>query len=377
MSRIYLSPPHMTGEEIHYVQDAISSNWVAPVGPHLDAFEKELAAAVNVEDSVLVNSGTSAIHLGLLALGVKPGDEVICPTLTFCAAVNPVIYCGAVPVFVDVEPETWNLDPGLLEEAIKNRVQKTGKKPSAIIVVHLYGMPAKMKEIMGIAEQYEIPVLEDAAEALGSLYKGTPVGTLGDVGIFSFNGNKIITTSGGGALLSKKKDLLVRARYLRDQAKEPLPYYEHKEIGYNYRLSNVSAAIGRAQLKDLRERVLKRRENFEFYKRNLGSISEISFQREPQGHFSNRWLTTILIDGNERVTNDSLRVFLASCNIESRLSWKPMHLQPVYRHYAAYGNGVSEKLFSKGLCLPSGSNLSAEGLYEIVLQIQCEFDQAA
>lgn len=365
MSRIYLSPPHMTGEEIHYVQDAISSNWVAPVGPHLDAFEKELAAAVNVEDSVLVNSGTSAIHLGLLALGVKPGDEVICPTLTFCAAVNPVIYCGAVPVFVDVEPETWNLDPGLLEEAIKNRVQKTGKKPSAIIVVHLYGMPAKMKEIMGIAEQYEIPVLEDAAEALGSLYRGTPVGTLGDVGVFSFNGNKIITTSGGGALLSKKKKLLDRARYLREQAKEPLPYYEHKEIGYNYRLSNISAAIGRAQLKDLKNRVARRRKIFDSYVQKLCKKPGVSFQKEPDGHFSNRWLTVLLIEGNKKVTNESTRLLMEHANIECRLAWKPMHLQPVFKDYPVYRGEVAASIFNRGLCLPSGTLLSDEHIERI------------
>jgi dTDP-4-amino-4,6-dideoxygalactose transaminase len=366
MNRIYLSPPHMTGEEMKYVEEAITSNWVAPVGPHLDAFEKELANTLQVEDTVLVNSGTSAIHLGLLALGVKSGDEVICPTLTFCAAVNPVIYCGATPVFVDVEPETWNMDPVLLKDAIEGRLRKTGKKPRAIIVVHLYGMPANMTGIMHVSRQYEIPVLEDAAEALGSLYKGIPVGTLGDIGVFSFNGNKIITTSGGGALLSKKKDLLKRARYLREQAKEPLPYYEHKEIGYNYRLSNISAAIGRAQLKDLPKRVGKRREIFDLYARNLAVKQGISFQKEPEGHYSNRWLTVLLIEDNKKVTNDSIRLLMEKANIECRLAWKPMHLQPVFKDCIIYGGEVSTSIFRRGLCLPSGTLLSNEHIERII-----------
>jgi dTDP-4-amino-4,6-dideoxygalactose transaminase len=365
MNRIYLSPPHMTGEEMKYIEEAITSNWVAPVGPHLDAFEKELATVLRVDDTVLLNSGTSAIHLGLLSLGVKSGDEVICPTLTFCAAVNPVIYCGATPVFVDAEEETWNMDPALLEEAITSRIHKTKKKPRAIIVVHLYGMPAKMTQIMRIANQYEIPVLEDAAEALGSLYKGMPAGTIGDVGIISFNGNKIITTSGGGALLSNNKELLRRVRYLREQAKEPLPYYEHKEIGYNYRLSNVSAAIGRAQLKDLAKRVEKRREIFNWYASKLGKKSGVSFQKEPDGHYSNRWLTVLLIEDNKKVTNESIRALMENANIECRLAWKPMHLQPVFKDCIVFGGKISASIFSRGLCLPSGTLLSIEDLERI------------
>lgn len=363
--RIYLSPPHMTGEEMLYIQDAISSNWVAPVGPHLDAFESEIAGVLGVNDAVAVNSGTSAIHLALLVTGVKPGDEVICPTLTFCATANPIVYCGAIPVFVDSEPETWNIDPVLMEEAIVDRIGKTGKKPAAIIVVHLYGMPANMDDILSIAEKYKIPVVEDAAEALGSSYNGKPMGTLGAAGIISFNGNKIITTSGGGALVCKNSAWNERARFLRQEAKQPLPYYEHHELGYNYRMSNISAAIGRAQLKSLKMRLEKKRSIFDYYAGALKPVG-IGFQTEPLGHFSNRWLSVIRFAGDQTDMKENVRIALEKKNIESRLAWKPMHLQPFFRDAPVYGGKISEQLFQEGLCLPSGSALTEPELATIV-----------
>ena len=353
----------MTGEEMFYIQDAISSNWVAPVGPHVDAFEKEIAAALSVNDAVTVNSGTSAIHLALLVSGVKPGDEVICPSLTFCATANPIVYCGATPVFIDSEAETWNIDPVLTEEAIVDRMGKTGKKPAAIIVVHLYGMPANMDDILSVAKKYEIPVIEDAAEALGSSYNGKPMGTLGAAGIISFNGNKIITSSGGGALVCKNAQWNERARFLRQEAKQPLPYYEHHELGYNYRMSNISAAIGRAQLKSLLTRVKKKRSIFDYY---AGALKHIEFQAEPSGHLSNRWLTVIRFTGDQTDRKENVRVALEKKNIESRLAWKPMHLQPLFRGVPVYGGKISEQLFQEGLCLPSGSALTESELATIV-----------
>jgi dTDP-4-amino-4,6-dideoxygalactose transaminase len=365
--KIYLSPPHLSGEELSYIQDALASNWIAPVGPHIEAFEQEIAATLLAPDAVVVNSGTAAIHLGLLTLGVGAGDEVICPTLTFCATANPIIYCGATPVFVDSESETWNMDPQLLEEAINDRIKVRGRKPKAIIVVHLYGMPAKMNEILSLSRKFDIPVLEDAAEALGSLYYGQPVGSLGDAGILSFNGNKIITTSGGGAFISKNGTLIQRARFLRAEAKEPLPYYEHKEIGYNYRLSNISAAIGRAQLKSLANRVERRREIFDYYKTALEETDGVSFQNNPEGFYSNRWLTVIKINNKNVIDNPRrLSSELEKNNIESRLAWKPMHLQPVFTGTPAYVNGVSEDLFDHSLCLPSGTAMGEEDMQLIV-----------
>lgn len=365
--RIYLSPPDLTGDEITFVQDALASNWVAPTGPHVNAFEEELADKLNVHGCVAVNSGTSAIHLGLLALDVGVDDEVICPTLTFCATANPIYYCGARPVFVESESESWNMDPVVLEEAIEDRIRKTGRKPKVIIIVHLYGMPARMNEILRVSSKYQIPVLEDAAEALGSSYNGKPLGTLGEVGVLSFNGNKIITTSGGGAVLSHSTKILDTCRYLRQEAKEPLPYFEHRDIGYNYRLSNVSAAIGRAQLRALPDRVTRRRQNFQFYREKLEKLPGIAFQEESPGGFSNRWLTTISInDPTGSRDNEALRLALEAHNIESRLGWKPMHMQPVYRGRSSfYGSDVSEKLFGKCLCVPSGSNLTQENLARI------------
>jgi dTDP-4-amino-4,6-dideoxygalactose transaminase len=364
--KIYLSPPHLTGEESGYIQDALLSNWIAPVGPHVDAFEQELAEVLKIQHVLTVNSGTSAIHLGLLALGVTPGDEVLCSTLTFCASANPIVYCGALPVFIDSEPNSWNMDPVLLEEAILDRLKKTGRKPKLILLVHLYGMPANMKEISRISEQYQIPILEDAAEALGSTYNGKALGTFGAAGILSFNGNKIITTSGGGALVSENTKLIDRARYLRQDAKEPLPYYEHKEIGYNYRFSNVLAALGRSQLKALGQRVERRREIFEYYQQEL-SAHGIRFQPEEKTSVSNRWLTAIILGSG--MIREKLRLALEAEQIESRPVWKPMHLQPVFSNCTAYVNGTAEALFTAGLCLSSGTAMQQDDLERIVHHI--------
>lgn len=365
--KIYLSSPHMGGEELKYVHEAFDTNWISPVGPHIDSFERELAEANQIEHCAALSSGTAAIHLALIILGVKQGDEVLCQSFTFSGSCNPIVYVGASPVFIDSESDTWNMDPSLLEEAIQSRIKK-GKKPKAIIAVHLYGMPAKMKEIMTIARSYEIPVIEDAAESLGSKYFDQKTGTLGDIGIYSFNGNKIITTSGGGALVSKNAEWVQKARFLATQAREPAPHYQHQEIGYNYRLSNISAGIGRGQLKVLDERVRQRRANFDFYRNELGKLDGISFLLEPKGHLSNRWLTTILIDPakNQGVTREDIRVALEHENIDSRPLWKPMHLQPVFSNCSFYGTGACERLFELGLCLPSGSNLSSTELAQVV-----------
>ncbi len=365
--RIYLSPPHMGGEELTYIHQAFDTNWVSPAGPHIDTFEKELGAYNGIEYCAALSSGTAAIHLALVILGVKPGDEVICSSFTFSGSCNPIVYVGATPVFVDSELDTWNMDPVLLEEAILDRIKK-GKKPKAIILVHLYGMPAKLNELMAISKKYEIPVIEDAAEALGSNYLGQKAGTFGDIGIYSFNGNKIITTSGGGALVSKNEDWIKKARFLATQARDAAPHYQHSEIGYNYRLSNVSAGIGLGQLKVLDDRVRQRRANFEFYRDALGHLPGISFQPEMSGSFSNRWLTTILIDPSKNggITREGIRLALEKENIESRPLWKPMHLQPVFQQFPSFGGGVSEKLFEQGLCLPSGSGLKEEELKRVV-----------
>ncbi len=365
--RIYLSPPHMGGEELTYIHQAFDTNWVSPAGPHIDTFEKELGAYNGIEYCAALSSGTAAIHLALVILGVKPGDEVICSSFTFSGSCNPIVYVGATPVFVDSELDTWNMDPVLLEEAILDRI-KEGKKPKAIVLVHLYGMPAKLNELMAISRKYEIPVIEDAAEALGSTDFGQKAGTFGDIGIYSFNGNKIITTSGGGALVSKNEDWIKKARFLATQARDAAPHYQHSEIGYNYRLSNVSAGIGLGQLKVLDDRVRQRRANFEFYRDALGHLPGISFQPEMSGSFSNRWLTTILIDPSKNggITREGIRLALEKENIESRPLWKPMHLQPVFQQFPSFGGGVSEKLFEQGLCLPSGSGLKEEELKRVV-----------
>ena len=368
--RIYLSSPHMSGREMKYIQDAFDQNWVAPLGPNVDNFEVALANYSGVRHAAALNSGTAAIHLALILLGVKPGDEVIASTFTFSATINPIVYLGATPVLVDSEPGTWNMDPELLEKALKENGQKLKDKSSikAIIVVHLYGMPARMDEIMSIANKYEIPVIEDTAEALGSRYMDKPVGSFGKMAVLSFNGNKIITTSGGGALLSNDEDLITKARFLSTQARDKALYYQHSQIGYNYRMSNILAGIGRGQVEVIEERVQKRRANFLFYKENLEQFKGVSFLEEPDDYyFSNHWLTTILIDGNKTGCNPELiQKNLELQNIESRPLWKPMHLQPIFSNCPAYVNGVSEKLFERGLCLPSGSNMSGNDLGKVV-----------
>ncbi len=359
--RIWLSSPHMGGTELDYVKEAFSTNWIAPLGPNVDAFENSLARYCGVEQAVALSSGTAAIHLALIMLGVEKGDEVLASAFTFSATVNPIVYQGATPILIDSEPETWNMSPDLLEAAIKNRLTK-GKKPKAIIPVHLYGMPANMQRIMEIAERYDIPVIEDAAEALGSYYDGKPAGSFGKLSVLSFNGNKIITSSGGGALLSNERSFIAKARFLATQARDEAPHYQHSHIGYNYRMSNVLAGIGRGQLEVIDQRVEQRRENFLFYKKNLQDFEGISFIDEPdKSYFSNRWLTTILVDPIKTgKTRENIRTALAKENIEARPLWKPMHLQPVFSTCPAYVNGTSEKLFSEGLCLPSGTNMTDE-----------------
>ena len=372
-SRIYLSPPHMGAEEQKFVQEAFDSNWVSPAGPHLDAFETELATYNDIPFCAALSSGTAAIHLALIMLKIKQGDEVICSSFTFSGSCNPIAYQGATPVFVDSERDTWNMDPVLLEEAIIDRIKKN-KKSKAIILVHLYGMPCRMTEIMEVARKFEIPVIEDAAEALGSTYKKQKLGTFGDIGIFSFNGNKIITTSGGGAMVSRNKEWIQKAKFLSTQARDPAPHYQHSEIGYNYRLSNVCAGIGRGQLQVIEERVAQRRSNFDFYRHELGQLPGVAFQPELEGGYSNRWLTCLTIDPSKNaVTREKIRLALESENIESRPLWKPMHLQPVFKGATFYGSSISEELFNRGLCLPSGSNLSKDDLARIIQLIKQQF----
>ena len=361
--RIFLSVPHMGGHERNYVQKALEDNWVTTVGPNIPGFEHDICQHTNAQHAVAVCSGTAALHLGLRVLGVKSGDEVICSTFTFVASANPILYVGATPVFVDSEPETWNMDPELLEQAISAGIAR-GKKPACILVVHLYGMPAKMKEIMQVADRYEIPVLEDAAEALGSRYSGHQVGTFGKIGVFSFNGNKIITTSGGGALITADESLAKQAAFLANQAKEPAPYYLHSQMGHNYMLSNINAGIGRGQLEVLEKRVKQRREIYSYYKDQLSEIEGLAFAIEPKTCFSNRWLTTILLP--EGFKPEPIRQELESENIETRLLLKPMHQQPLFADCTYFGNGTSDQLFERGLSLPSSSSLTEEELDKVV-----------
>lgn len=359
-TKIWLSSPHMSGNELKYVNKAFEENWVAPLGPNVNGFEKDIQDYLNIKCAAALSSGTAAIHLALILLGVEQGDEVLVSSFTFSATVNPIIYQKAVPVFIDSEKDTWNMDPILLEEAIKDRIEQ-GKKPKAIIVVHLYGMPAHIEKIMKIANAYEIAVIEDAAEALGSSYKGQKLGTFGNFGILSFNGNKIITTSGGGALISNSKEDIEKARFLATQARDNAPHYQHTHVGYNYRMSNIVAGIGRGQMEVIDERVKQRRSNKMFYKQLFEDVEGLSFLDEPDtDFFSNFWLTTILIDPfvTKGITREKLRIELENGNIESRPLWKPMHLQPIFEKYPAYLNGISETLFVNGLCLPSGSNLT-------------------
>jgi dTDP-4-amino-4,6-dideoxygalactose transaminase len=366
--KIWLSSPHMGEKERRFVTEAFDTNWVAPLGPNVNGFEEDIASYLEHRTHVAaLSSGTSALHLALILLNIQPQDEVICQSMTFSASANPIRYQHAAPVFIDSEKESWNMDPQLLEEAIKDRMAK-GKKPKAIIPVHLYGMPASIKEIMAIAEKYGIPVVEDAAEAFGSSIKGQKCGTFGQFGILSFNGNKIITTSGGGALVSKDEHVIKQATFLATQARDPAPHYQHSHIGYNYRMSNICAGIGRGQMEVLPERIEQRRRNFSFYQEQLKRFPAISFVNEPEGFYSNRWLTTILVDPEESggVTRETIRLALEKENIESRPLWKPMHLQPVFKGYPYYGGNVAEQLFDNGLCLPSGSNLKEEELERVV-----------
>lgn len=378
--KIWLSSPHMGESEFRYVKEAFDTNWIAPLGPHVNGFEKDIASYLGGGVHVAaLSAGTAALHLALILLGVQAGDEVICQSMTFSASANPIAYQGATPVFVDSEAQTWNMTPRYLEAAILDRMEETGKKPKAIIVVHLYGMPAQMDRIMEIANRYEIPVVEDAAEALGSSYKGQKLGTFGAMSILSFNGNKIITTSGGGALVSHNEEWISKARFLATQARDPAPHYQHSEIGYNYRMSNVCAAIGRGQMEVLQARVEKRRSNYEFYKKALAAFPAIRFIEEPNAdYYSNRWLSTVLVesDTEEDLSREAIRLGLDKENIESRPLWKPMHLQPVFENTLFYGDGTSEMLFNKGLCLPSGSNLTDKDLDRIVKQVQ-QIAQAA
>ena len=371
--RIYLSLAHMGGHEQDFIKEAFDTNWVVPLGPNVDAFEKELADFVGEDRHVVaLSAGTAAIHLGLLQLGVGEGDEVICQSFTFAASVNPVVYCGAVPVFVDSEPDTWNMDPLVLEEAIIDRKVKTGKYPKAILPVHLYGMPAKMDEICAVALKYNIPILEDAAEAIGSEYKGRKCGTFGEFGVLSFNGNKMITTSGGGALVCRTEEEAKVTMFYATQARENRPYYYHEHIGYNYRMSNICAGIGRGQMLVLNEHIARRRSIHTLYSEWLKDVDGIEVKQYPSADYdSNFWLTCILVDPEKcGVTADQIRVELEKENIESRLLWRPMHMQPVYKDSPYYGTDVSEKLFNKGLCLPSGSLLTDDDICKVVDKIR-------
>lgn len=379
-TKIWLSSPHLGGREQYYVNDAFATNWVSPLGPNVNGFEKDLEKYTGSSHAAALSAGTAAIHLALILLDVKPGDFVICQSFTFSASANPIAYQGAIPVFVDSESDTWNMNPEYLEKAIKaclsGEVSYKGQKmpaamPKAIIPVHLYGMPSKMKEILAIADKYEIPVVEDAAEALGSSINGRKCGTFGKLGVLSFNGNKIITTSGGGALVSEDEALIARSRFLATQARDNAPHYQHSHIGYNYRMSNIVAGVGRGQMEVLEERIAARRANFERYRQYFHSIQvrgyNVKLQPEPEGYLANRWLTAITIDPlqNKGLTRETLRLAFEAENIESRPLWKPMHLQPVFEGCAYYGDGTSEHLFDQGLCLPSGSNLTEEDFTRI------------
>ncbi|KXO00959.1 pyridoxal phosphate-dependent aminotransferase [Aequorivita aquimaris] len=361
-SKIYLSSPHMGGAEQNYVNEAFDTNWVAPLGPNVDGFEKSLESYLgNGNHVAALSSGTAAIHLALILLGVEKGDEVICQSMTFSASANPIVYLGATPIFVDSEPDTWNICPNYLEEAIKDRSSK-GKKPKAIIAVHLYGMPYKVDAIKKISEKYEIPIVEDSAEALGSTYKGQKCGTFGDISILSFNGNKIITTSGGGALVSRYLKHKEKAIFLATQARDAAPHYQHSEIGYNYRLSNISAGIGRGQMEVLDSHVGLRRKMNEFYKVIFKNVTGVNVFSEPNSnYFSNHWLSCILVDSSEcGFSSEDIRMAMGENNIECRPLWKPMHLQPIFERAPYYGGKTAESLFNIGLCLPSGSNLTDE-----------------
>lgn len=376
--KIWLSSPHVEGNEQKYIQEAFKTNWIAPLGPNVNGFEEDLESFLGNNSYVCaLSSGTAAIHLGLILLGVKVGDEVICQSMTFSASANPILYQGATPIFVDSEYETWNLCPQALEQAIKDRIRQ-GKKPKVIIAVHLYGVPYQVDRIRTIADKYEIPVLEDAAEALGSSFKGQKCGTFGDIGVLSFNGNKIITTSGGGAIVSRAKDRKEKALFYATQARDDAPHYEHSHLGYNYRMSNICAGIGRGQMEVLEKHVGLRRHVHEFYLEVFNEINGVDVYTVPNDHyFANYWLTTIIVDENKTngITRETIRLALENEGIESRPLWKPMHLQPIFKNYPYYGNNVSELLFENGLCLPSGSNLTSEEKLRIKSTIMSIFNK--
>lgn len=364
--RIYLSPPHLTGQEEVLCRDVFASNWLAPLGPHVDAFEREFAEKVNVPHALALSSGTAALHLALIASGIGAGDEVVVSTLTFAGSVNPILYVGAVPVFVDSEAASWNMDPNALESLLAARA-RAGRLPRCVIVVHLYGQTADMDAIEAVCARYGVPLLEDAAEALGATHRGRPAGSISEHAIFSFNGNKIITTSGGGMLVSHNRTVIDFARKLSTQAREPAAHYEHKYVGFNYRLSNLLAAVGRAQLAALDDRVAARRRNFAHYAQAFASVPGIAMMPEASWGTSNRWLTVALIDEAQfGASPEQIRLALEQSNIEARPVWKPMHLQPVYAAYEAVGGEVAESLFARGICLPSGSALGPAELDRVI-----------
>jgi dTDP-4-amino-4,6-dideoxygalactose transaminase len=364
--RLYLSPPHLDGAEKEFLVEALESNWIATVGPHVAAFEREMCEKLGASTAVAVSSGTAALHLALIVLGVKRDDVVFCSDLTFVASANPIVYCGAQPVFIDSERESWNIDPQLLEQALEEHARK-GKLPKALVAVDLYGQTADYRRIEEICARYEVPIIEDAAEALGATCLGKSCGTYGRIGVLSFNGNKIMTTSGGGMLVSNDPLLTKKAKHLAMQAVDPVPYYHHTSIGYNYRLSNLLAAIGRAQLKNLDRKVQKRREINEYYREKLADLPGLEFMPEVPYGRSNHWLTCITLDSaNNGLTTEGIRVHLEKRNIESRRIWKPMHLQPIYKDCPVFGRGVSEDIFNRGLCLPSGSAMTHHDLDRVV-----------
>jgi pyridoxal phosphate-dependent aminotransferase EpsN len=371
--RIYLSSPHMGPDELGLVQEAFATNWIAPLGPHVDAFEKELAERAGTKFAAALSSGTAALHLALRSLNLQPEDEVVCSTLTFSASVNPVLYERATPVFVDSDEQTWNADPARVAEAIGEGVRR-GKKPKAVILVHLYGQSADIDPIAKLCAEHEIPLIEDAAEALGAAYKGRAPGSFGMCGIHSFNGNKIITTSGGGALVSNDKKLIEKARFWATQARDPMPHYQHSEVGFNYRMSNVLAAIGRGQLRVLNQRVEERRRNCAFYQWAFRDFAGVSFMPEASFGRCTRWLTCITVDPKVAgIDREKVRLALAEENIEARPVWKPMHLQPIFHGTRCYGGAVAERLFDHGLCLPSGSNLTTADLERVVEVVRRSF----
>ncbi|NEO39107.1 MAG: aminotransferase class I/II-fold pyridoxal phosphate-dependent enzyme [Moorea sp. SIOASIH] len=363
---ILLSTPHMGDQELEFVKEAFETNWIAPVGPHVDAFEQEFCQVVGTPHAAAVSSGTAALHLALRLVGVKSGDEVFCSTLTFIATASAITYLGAKPVFIDCDRTSWNMDPDLLRQALDWRA-RLGKLPKALVLVHLYGQSADIDPILEVCDRYEIPVIEDAAEALGATYKGRSPGTFGEIGIYSFNGNKIITTSGGGMLVSNHPDFVSKARFLATQARDPAPHYQHSHIGYNYRLSNILAGVGRGQLRVLNQRVAARRRNFEIYQEALAELPGIKFMPEAPYGRATRWLTCLTINPDAfGADREQVRLALAAKQIETRPVWKPLHLQPVFAECDSIGGAIAEDLFEHGLCLPSGSNLTTEDLERVI-----------